>query len=75
MQQSFKNREEPLESLNSRGTELVDQCKDELSRDSGRIKLSDLNELWGNALADLGAREDKIKLVESVITVLPIQLG
>ena len=61
MQSDFQNRAESLEAINSAGTELVDSCKDELSRDSGRIKLSDLNESWGNTLAELGAREDHLK--------------
>ena len=47
--------------MNSRGTELVEGCKDELSGASGRLKLSDLNDLWGDALSALSDREDKLK--------------
>ena len=61
LQRDFKNQEDSLESVNTKGTALVDGCKDELSRDSGRIKLSDLNDAWGNALSDLSAREGKLK--------------
>ena len=61
LQQDFKNREDSLESINTRGTALVDACLDELSRDSGRIKISDLNDAWGNALSQLSGREEKLK--------------
>ena len=61
MEQDFKNKEGDLESVNSRGTELVEGCKDELSGTSGRIKLSDLNESWGDALTALSQREEKLK--------------
>lgn len=57
----FKNREGSLEGVNMRGTELVEGCKDELSCASGRLKLSDLNDLWGNSLADLSRREEQLK--------------
>ena len=61
MQCSFKNHEESLESINARGTTLMESCKDELSRDSCAIKISDLNEVWGDALANLSAREELLK--------------
>ena len=60
-QRSFKNQESALESVDTKGTELVSVCKDELSQTSARIKLSDLNESWGNALATLSAREEKLR--------------
>ena len=47
--------------MNAKGTELVDVCKDELSQTSARIKLSDLNESWADALATLSTREEKLK--------------
>ena len=59
-QRDFKNKEEALESVDSRGTELVNMCKDELGQTSARIKLSDLNESWGDALSTLSVREEKL---------------
>ena len=50
-----------MEGVNLRGTELVEGCKDELSGASGRLKLSDLNDLWGDSLAALSKREEKLK--------------
>ena len=45
-QKDFRNREDSLESINmKRTTALVDGCLDELSHDSGRIKISDLNDV------------------------------
>ena len=61
MQEDFKNRQEKLEAVDTKGTELIAGCKDELSRESGRIKLSDLNDLWGGTLADLSSREEKLR--------------
>lgn len=61
LQQDFKNQENSLVSVNAKGTALVDGSQDELSRDSGRIKLSDLDETWRNALSDLSIREGKLK--------------
>ena len=61
MGRDFKNKEGSLESVNVCGTELVESCKDELSGASGRLKLSDLNDLWGDSLSDLSGREDKLK--------------
>jgi len=60
LQQDFKNKEDSLESINTKGTALVHGCLDELSRDSGRIKISDLNDAWGNALSELSGREEKL---------------
>ena len=60
-QRSFKNQEPALESVDTKGTELVHMCKDELSQTSAGIKLSDLNESWGDALATLSAREEKLR--------------
>ena len=50
-----------MESLNAQGTSLIESCKAELSRTSARIKLSDLNESWGDALSSLSTREEKLK--------------
>ena len=47
--------------MDAKGTELVGMCKDELSQTSARIKLSDLNESWGDALTTLSAREEKLR--------------
>ena len=47
--------------MDRKGTELVNRCKDELSQMSARIKLSDLNESWGDALSSLSARGDKLR--------------
>ena len=60
-QRSFKNQEQALESVDTKGTELVNMCKDELSQTSARIKLSDLNESWGDALTSLSTREEKLR--------------
>ena len=60
-QRSFKNQEPALESVDAKGTELVGMCKDELSQTSARIKLSNLNESWGDALTTLSAREEKLR--------------
>ena len=60
-QRSFKNEEPALESVDAKGTELVNVCKDELSQTSARIKLSDLNESWGDALTELSSREEKLR--------------
>ena len=47
--------------MDTKGTELVGACKDELSQTSARIKLSDLNDSWGDALTTLSAREEKLR--------------
>ena len=47
--------------MDTKGTALVNVCKDELSQTSARIKLSDLNESWGDALTTLSAREEKLR--------------
>lgn len=60
-QRDFKNKEEALECVDSKGTELVNMCKDELSQTSARIKLSDLNESWGDTLNSLSTREEKLR--------------
>ena len=39
----------------------MDSCEDQLSRESGRMKLSDLNEAWGSCLGDLSDREEQLK--------------
>ena len=44
-QKDFRNWEDSLESINMKRTALVDGCLDELSHDSGRIKISDLNDV------------------------------
>ncbi len=61
MGRDFKNKEGSLEFVNSHGTELVEGCKNELSAASGRLRLSDLNDLWGDSLSALSDREDKLK--------------
>ena len=61
MERGFTNTAESLESVNARGTTLVDGCKDELTRESGRSKLAELNELWGECLAALSEREEMLK--------------
>ena len=60
-QKDFRNWEDALESINMKRAALVDGCLDELSHDSGRIKISDLNDMWGNALSELSGREEKLK--------------
>jgi len=57
-QKDFRNWEDSLESTNMKGTALVDGCLDELSNDSGRTKISDRNDTWGNALSELSGREE-----------------
>lgn len=47
--------------MNTHGTELIEGCKDELSGASGRLKLSDLNDLWGDTLSAVTEREEKLK--------------
>jgi hypothetical protein len=47
--------------VDAKGTELVGVCKDELSQTSARIKLSDLNESWGDALTSLSSREETLR--------------
>ena len=61
LQRGFTNKQENLESINARGTSLVDGCEDKLSQESGRIKLSDLNEAWSGCLGDLSTREDMLE--------------
>ena len=61
IQHGFKNQEPSLESLNAIGTSLIDSCKAELSQSSARIKLSDINETWGDTLSVLTTREEKLK--------------
>ncbi len=61
IQRDFKNKEESLESLNATGTSLIDSCKVELSASSTRIKLSDINDTWGDLLSSLDSREEKLK--------------
>ena len=39
----------------------MDSCEDQLSKESGRIKLSDLNESWSDCLRELSDREDMLK--------------
>ncbi len=54
-------KEETLESINSTGTSLVEGCHDDLSRDSVRESLSDLNDKWGTASKGLDDRIDTTK--------------
>ena len=61
LQRGFTNKQDMLESVNARGTSLVDVCEDQLSRESGRTKLSDLNETWGECLGTLSDREEMLK--------------
>ena len=61
LERGFTNTAESLESVNTRGTTLVDGCKDELTRESGRSKLAELNESWGECLAALSEREEMLK--------------
>lgn len=61
IQRDFKNREDSLESLDALGTSLIESCKSELSASSARIKLSDINEMWGDSLAALNGREEGLK--------------
>lgn len=49
-----------MEAINSQGTELIEGCKDELSCASEKIKLSDLNESWGDTLSGLSGRKEKL---------------
>ncbi len=49
-----------MESENSLGTALTKSCKDELSAASGRLKLSDINDLWGDTLSVVSEREEKL---------------
>ena len=60
-QKDFRNWEDSLKSTNMKVTALVDGCLDELSHDSGRTKISDRNDMWGNALSELSGREEKLK--------------
>ena len=59
--EDFRNKQEQLESLNATGSGLVDGCHDDLSRGSGRIKLLDLNDLWGDSLSSLDTREEGLR--------------
>ena len=61
LERGFTNTQEGLESVNARGTTLVDGCHDELSRESGRSSLAGLNEAWGECLEALSAREEMLK--------------
>ena len=47
--------------MDTQGTELIEGCKDELSGASGRLKLSDLNDLWGDTLSAITERGEKLK--------------
>ena len=58
LQRSFTNKQESLESINGRGTSLVNECEDQLTRESGRSKLSDMNDTWSKCLEGLSDRED-----------------
>lgn len=57
----FKNREGDLEAVNEHGTRLIEASQDELSGVSGRLKLSDLNDLWGDTLSTIAEREEKLR--------------
>lgn len=57
----FKNREGDLEAVNEHGTRLIEASQDELSAASGRLKLSDLNDLWGDTLSTVAEREEKLR--------------
>ena len=39
----------------------MDACEDQLSKESGRMKLSDLNDSWSDCLKHLSDREDMLK--------------
>ena len=71
VQSDFQNHEESLEAVNSRGTALVECCRAELSRTSCRIKVSDLNDLWGNTLSDLSTREELLRYGMCVFDASP----
>ena len=60
-QKDSKSWQDSLQSISMKGMVLVYGCLDELSHDSGKIKISDLNDIWGNALSDLSGREEKLK--------------
>ena len=40
----------------------MDACEDQLSKESGRMKLSDLNDSWSGCLKHLSDREDMLKM-------------
>ena len=60
--QSLANAKLPtLESINSTGTSLVDGCHDDLSRDSVRESLAEVNERWGDLLKGLEERSSRLR--------------
>ena len=61
LQLEVQNKQPTLESINSTGTSLVDGCRDDLSRDSVREGLIDINEKWGNLLSGLDKKSDKLE--------------
>jgi DNA repair exonuclease SbcCD ATPase subunit len=63
MQLEVQSKQLTLESINTTGTSLVDGCHDELSRDSVRESLSEVNERWGDLLDQLERRNEKLKEV------------
>ena len=58
LERGFTNKQEALESINGRGTSLVNGCEDQLTKESGRSRLSDLNEAWSKCLGGLSEREE-----------------
>ena len=61
LERGFTNKQEALESINGRGTSLVNGCEDQLTKESGRSRLSDLNEAWSECLGGLSEREEVLK--------------
>jgi hypothetical protein len=61
IRRDFRNQEASLESVNAQGTGLIEGCQDDLSGASGRLKLSNLNDLWGDTLSVVADREEKLK--------------
>ena len=55
------NHEETLETINSTGTALVEGCHDDLTLDSVRESLSDLNDQWGSVTKRLDDRLETVK--------------
>ena len=61
LERGFTNTRESLESINARGTTLVDGCRDELTRESGRSSLAELNDVWSECLAAIAERKEVLR--------------
>ena len=61
LQNEFQSQQQVLEKINATGTSLITGCQDQLSRDSVKESLSDLNDQWGDSLSSLDSHGERLR--------------